>query len=272
MQCNAVTNLMWVAAGSDKKCIPSRVPVSRPRPFVLVRHTSESMPVARNLEAPPPPSPLGGSQGRWQRVKLGGWMFVGVCVLSVLCSLLSRTVTEVWGLFVPSTATVVNDRQKEERDLSGISSDKVCGDSLSVCAREVFEITTYKYQILGIYYTVAITPPHLTQPRFDVCPFDRPRTKDLSKIRTFRLTAFSVIIKRGLQKLLNKNEEGVCTIHPLCSLNLPAGRPIQAARKGVTSTKHGCYAGWLYPTLCSIDLCRTWSRVTRRLSRTLERE
>lgn len=98
------------------------------------------MPVARNLAAPPPPSPSGDdSRARWQRSKLGGWLLMGLFVLSLLCSLLSRTVNEVWGLLV-LPATVAKDQHGQGRDFSSISSDKVCGDSLSGypgCSREL---------------------------------------------------------------------------------------------------------------------------------------
>lgn len=85
------------------------------------------MPVARNLQASPPPSTLGDdSQARWQRAKLGGWLVMGLFVLSVLCSVLSRTVSEVWGLFV-LPAPAVKGSQGRGRDFSGIASDKVRG-------------------------------------------------------------------------------------------------------------------------------------------------
>ena len=85
------------------------------------------MPVARNLQAPPPTSPRGDedeAQARWQRAKLGGWLLMGLFLLSLLCSLLSRTVNEVWGLLVPP-AVVVKGSQGQGRDFSSIASDKV---------------------------------------------------------------------------------------------------------------------------------------------------
>lgn len=87
------------------------------------------MPVARNLQASPPPSPSGeASQERWQqRAKLGGWLLMGLFVLSVLCSVLSRTANEVLGLFVLPAAGAVKDSQGRGRDFSGIASDKVRG-------------------------------------------------------------------------------------------------------------------------------------------------
>eukprot|EP00752_Nemacystus_decipiens_P003238 g2996.t1 len=54
---------------------------------------------------------------------------MGLFVLSLLCWLLCRTVSEVWGLFVlPSavvSAAVAKDSKGQGRDLSGITSDKL---------------------------------------------------------------------------------------------------------------------------------------------------
>lgn len=86
------------------------------------------MPVARNLQAPPRVSPSGGD-AQAQAPKLGSWLLMGLFVLSLLCSLLSRTVNEVWGLLVPPAAAV-RDPQGQGRDISSIASDKVRGGSL----------------------------------------------------------------------------------------------------------------------------------------------
>lgn len=84
------------------------------------------MPVARNLQASPP-SPLGEDEARRQGMKLVRWLFCGLIVLLALFSVLSWTVWEVYGLFAGvQWPRVVEEKQGEGRDLSNVSSDKVC--------------------------------------------------------------------------------------------------------------------------------------------------
>lgn len=97
------------------------------------------MPVARNLDP-------AGVQAQWQRAKLGGWLLMGLSILSILCWLLSRTVFGVWSLFSPSGAVGT-----QGRDFSSISSDKASGDSLSTSLEPASQSQNTAVYYDGIY-------------------------------------------------------------------------------------------------------------------------
>lgn len=84
----------------------------------------------RNLSASTP-SLLEEAESRRQRVKLGGWSLLGVCVLMVLGKVVALMVGEVVGLFEGlSSAHVARERElveqlEQSRDMSSITSDKV---------------------------------------------------------------------------------------------------------------------------------------------------